>query len=280
MYVAITLLLGFSAVNTGNNLLFLIVSGLLAFMSVTGMAGMFNLKGLTPQLLPPEEVFAGSPAMFRLKLHNAKKYFPSFLIRLQCQGGKSVNIPLVPAGETVFTTMELSFPQRGETRVASIIISSPFPVNFFTRYWTINLDTSLIIFPSLMPGVAGGDSQGTERLGSNAQLARGLDGELERIYGYSGCEPLRMIHWKLSARSDELLVKEFGRQAMHPLIIDTEKQPGRTLEERISRSAWLVKRWVLLRPVGLKLAGRTIPAGAGHSQSIRLLTELALHDRA
>ena len=60
MYIAITLLLGFAAVNTGNNLLFLVVSGLLAFMSVTGLAGMTNLKGLTPELVPPVEIFAGS----------------------------------------------------------------------------------------------------------------------------------------------------------------------------------------------------------------------------
>lgn len=279
MYIAITLLLGFSAVNTGNNLLFLVVSGLLAFMSITGMAGMLNIRGLVPQLLPPEEIFAGSPATFRLKLHNTKARIPSFLIRLQCQEGKPVTIPLVPAGEPVFASMGLTFPQRGEARVASVCISSPFPVNFFTRYWTINLDSSFVVFPRLLPGAGAGDSREAERQGSRVNLARGLDGELERIYGYTGCEPLRMIHWKLSARSDELLVKEFGRQAMTPLIIDPEQQPGLTLEERLSTAAWLVKRWVLRRPVGLRLADRTIPAAIGHHQAIRLLTELALYDR-
>jgi uncharacterized protein (DUF58 family) len=271
--------LGFSAVNTGNNLLFLVVSGLLAFMSVTGMAGMLNLKGLTPQLLPPEEIFANSPAFFHLKLHNTKPHIPSFLIRLECQGGKTAVIPLVPPGESVLTTMGLTFLRRGETRVTSITISSPFPVNFFTRYWTISLDTSFVVFPHPLPGVAGGDDQGAGCLGSSVQLARGLDGELERIYGYSGREPLRMIHWKLSARGDELLVKEYGRQAMSPLVIDLEKQPGHTLEERLSTAAWLVKRWALLRPVGLILAGRGIPAEVGHRHAIHLLTELALYDR-
>lgn len=279
MYIAITLLLGFSAVNTGNNLLFLVVSGLLAFMSVTGMAGMLNLKGLTPRLLPPEEIFANSPASFRLELHNAKSHIPSFLIRLECPGGKAVSMPLIPPGESVFSSMGFTFLRRGETQVTSITISSPFPVSFFTRYWTVRLDSSFVVFPRLVPGAASGDAHGAERLGSNVQLARGLDGELERVYGYSGCEPLRMIHWKLSARGDDLLVKEFGRQAMSPLIIDVEKQAGRTLDERLSTAAWLVKRWVLLRPVGLKLADRCIPAAAGHRHAIHLLTELALYDR-
>lgn len=274
-----TLLLGFSAVNTGNNLLFLVVSGLLAFMSVTGMAGMLNLKGLTPRLVAPEEIFAGSPAGFRLLLHNAKIRIPSFLIRLECQGGRPVAIPLVPAGESVATTMGFTFPSRGETRVASITISSPFPVNFFIRYWTFSLDSTFVVFPRLLPVSAAGDGGEARRQGDGVQLARGLDGELERISGYSGREPLRMIHWKLSARGDELLVKEFGRQAMHPLVIDLERQPGRTLEERLSTAAWLVKRWVMQRPVGLKLAGRSIAAGTGHRHGMRLLTELALYDR-
>lgn len=248
-------------------------------MSITGIAGMLNLKGLTPRLLPPEEIFAGSPAAFRIELHNAKTRIPSFLLRLECQGGKTAGIPLVPPGASVFTTMGLTFLHRGEARVNSITISSPFPVNFFTRYWTIGLDASFVVFPHPLPGSPLGDSQGAERLGSNVQLARGLDGELERIYGYSGCEPLRMIHWKLSARGDELLVKEFGRQAQSPLVIDLVKQPGRTLEERLSTAAWLVKRWVLLRPVGLRLPGRSIPAEVGHRHAIHLLTELALYDR-
>jgi hypothetical protein len=37
-YIALTLLTGFAAVNTGNNLLFLVVSALLAFMAVSGIS--------------------------------------------------------------------------------------------------------------------------------------------------------------------------------------------------------------------------------------------------
>ena len=273
-----TLLLGFSAVNTGNNLLFLVVSGLLAFMSVTGLAGMLNLKGLTPELLPPGEIFAASVTPFVLRVHNAKRRIPSFLIRLECHGGQSVTVPLVPRAGDASGSVRLAFPERGRTAIAKIIVSSTFPVNFFTRYWTFSLDASFVVYPRLLPGTTAGDDHGAGRTGSNLRSARGVDGELERIAGYSGSEPLRMIHWKLSARGDELLVKEFGRQAVRPLIIDLDSQPGRTLEERISGAAWLVKRWVGLRPVGLRLGGLTIPAAVGRRHGEHLLTELALYD--
>lgn len=268
--------MGFSAVNTGNNLLFLVVSGLLAFMSVTGLAGMFNIKGLVPELIPPEEVFAGVAAPFRLRIRNTKRFIPSFLIRLECQGSRGAIIPLVGRGGSAEGNLTLTFAGRGRAGIGAVTVSSPFPVNFFTRYWIFPEEKSVIVFPRLSRGMAAGEGREAKRMGINPRQERGVDGELERIAPYSGSEPLRMIHWKLSARGDELLVKEFGRQAAQPLIIDLDAQPGLDLEERISRAAWLVRRWVRERPVGLRLGGRTIPAEAGQRHGLMLLTELAL----
>lgn len=269
--------MGFAAVNTGNNLLFLIVSGLLAFMSVTGLAGMLNLKKLTPELLAPAEIYAGSPTPFRLRVHNGKRYLPSFLIRLECPNGQGGTIPVLPAGAKAECSVGLTFPTRGRVDIGKLTVSSCFPVNFFKRYWHFSLDSSCLVFPRLLPGRALGDGDDRRRFGPSSGHVRGLDGELERIAGYSGREPRKMIHWKLSARGDELLVKEFGSQSAPPLLIDLETLPGPSLEERLCRAAWLVKRWTPSRPVGLKLAGRTIPAAAGPHHCLRLLTELALY---
>jgi uncharacterized protein (DUF58 family) len=86
-----------------------------------------------------------------------------------------------------------------------------------------------------------------------------------------------MVHWKLSARGDDLLVKEFGRHSVPPLVIELEKLAGDTLEERISRAAWLVRRTMHERPVGLRLGGTTIPPSSGRGHAARLLKELALY---
>lgn len=248
-------------------------------MSVTGVAGMLNLKGLTPEIIPPDEVFAGTPAHFSVRISNRKRLIHSFLIRLECSGCQQVVLPLIARRGTVSTIAGFTFSERGRMNLSRLTLSSPFPVGFFTRYWSFDLDTSFVVFPRLQPCSAAGGESGERKRGMDASLARGLDGELERISAYTGREPLRMIHWKLSARSDELLVKEFGRQAAQPLVIDPDRQPGRNLEERISIAAWLVKQWVAKRPVGLVLDGRVIPAEAGHRHGLRLLTELALYGR-
>jgi uncharacterized protein (DUF58 family) len=271
--------LGFSAVNTGNNLLFLVVSGLLAFMSVTGYAGMRNIKGLTPEVIAPAEIFAGTAAPFRLRIHNHKRHVTSFLVRLECPGGQGITFPLVGRKSSVEGDIVLIFPDRGHAAIDRVTISSPFPVNFFTRYWTFASDSRFVVFPRLLAGTTVGDNGETNRQGSSTRRNRGLDGELERIAVYSGNEPLRMIHWKLSARGEDLLVKEFGRQASPPLIIDLDSLPGHGLEQHISRAAWLVRRWVPLRPVGLKCGKRVIPAETGRRHGMKLLTELALYGR-
>lgn len=246
-------------------------------MSITGLAGMLNIKGLTPELLPPEEVFAGVVTSFRLRIHNTKRWLPSFLIRAECEDGQGVTIPLLPRAGFATGDIALTFPRRGHAVINRITVSSPFPVNFFTRYWVFPVEAAFVVFPHLVQGTASGDGVEARQAGVSARHERGLDGELERITVYSGSEPLRMIHWKHSARANDLFVKQFGRQAAAPLMIDLEKLSGQNLEERISRAAWLVRRWVQERPVGLKLDTHTIPSATGHRQGLILLTELALY---
>jgi uncharacterized protein (DUF58 family) len=270
-------LLGFAAVNTGNNLLFLVVAGLLAFMAATGYAGMLNIKGIIPELLPPDELFAGSPGRFRVVLRNEKKYIPSFLIRIGSSDKAETLIPFLAAGEDRETTLELVFPMRGRHRIGQVRVSSPFPVNFFTRYWNFQLDTVCLVFPQLIPLVGRPAGDGNHRFGTSNTTSRGQDGELEGIREYSGGEPLRAIHWKLSARGDDLLVKEFGSQSAPPLVIRPEALPGAGIEEKLSCAAWLVRQQVMVQPVGLVLKERNILPAIGRRHGAKLLTELALY---
>jgi uncharacterized protein (DUF58 family) len=277
LYILITLLLGFAAVNTGNNLLFLVVAGLLAFMSVTGIAGRNNLKKILPNLHPPEEVFAGIPAPFRLSVRNSKRYLPSFLIRVECFDSHSLVFPVVQKNSFVDGTVMCLFNRRGEAPLGRISISSPYPVGFFTRFWSYEIESSLMVFPHPVASHLSGSGEDSPAAGAGLLRKRGLSGELERIYPYSGSEPLRMIHWKHSARSQDLLVKGFGTTVETPLVINLQTLPGEGVEERLSQAAWLVLRWVRERPVGLQLDGRIFQSGMGKQHGLMLLKELALY---
>lgn len=246
-------------------------------MSVTGLAGMYNIKGLRPELIPPDEVFAGIAAPFRLRVSNGKRYLPSFLIRLECQAGQALTFPVVPQHSSREGDIMLTFNQRGRVKAGRFTISSTYPVGFFTRYWTFEDSTAFTVYPHPLAASDSAAGDDRRRVGAALRRERGIDGELERIDPYSGAEPLRMIHWKLSARSPDFLVKGFGRQTAPPLLIDPARLPGQGQEERLSRAAWLVRRWVRERPVGLVLGERLIPAESGKNHGRILLTELALY---
>jgi uncharacterized protein (DUF58 family) len=254
-----------------------VVAGLLAFMIATGYAGMINIKGIIPELVPPDELFSGSPGSFRVLLYNKKNRIPSFLLKLSSPGNKETLVPFVGGGKSLETTINLAFHQRGKNTIGQIRISSPFPVNFFTRYWSFYLDTVCVVYPRLIPIALQDSTDGSERFGAMVRRNRGHDGELEGIREYSGTEPLRSIHWKLSARTEELLVKEFGSQSAPPLIIRPDMLPGIDSEEKLSHAAWLVKQQVMDQPVGMEIDGRIILPDTGRRQCRLLLTELALY---
>jgi uncharacterized protein (DUF58 family) len=246
-------------------------------MSVTGLAGMYNIKKLIPDLHPPEEIYVGIPAPFRLSVRNTKRFLPSFLIRLECNTGQVLVFPVVLKKSASDGTVLFTFNQRGQVKTGRITISSPYPVGFFTRYWSYEIDGTVTVFPCPLATDSRGSGDESPATGTGLRRERGLSGELERIYPYSGSEPLRMIHWKHSARSHDLLVKGFGRCVVAPLVIDLDALSGQGVEERLSRAAWLVRRWVRERPVGLLLGGRVLPAGIGKQHGLMLLKELALY---
>ena len=73
VYLAFTLVIGVAALNTGNNLLFIIVSVMLAAVIVSGLASARVLRALELDVLLPTHVFAGATAMARLSLHNRRR---------------------------------------------------------------------------------------------------------------------------------------------------------------------------------------------------------------
>jgi len=246
-------------------------------MSVTGVAGMYNIKRLSPEVIPPSEVYAGTPALFLVRIRKGSQRLPSFLVRAESASGTSATIAMLRPGAFADVPLEVTFPQRGRAQLGAITLSSPFPVSFFTRYWTFTFGDDVVVFPRLLPARAGVVGDAGDDAGNSSHRERGHDGELERIALYSGSEPLRMIHWRLSARADDLFVKQFGSQMAEPLLIDLDTLPGRDIEDRISRAAWLVKQWVGRRPVGLCWQGHATPAEAGWRHGRQLLSELALY---
>jgi uncharacterized protein (DUF58 family) len=86
VFIAIVFLLSVAGLNTGNNLLYLIVASLLASLLMSGVLSLAVLTGLSLEILLPEHVFARRPAPARIHLENQKRFLPSFSITLAGSG--------------------------------------------------------------------------------------------------------------------------------------------------------------------------------------------------
>ena len=82
VYVLVTLVIGIAALNTGNNLLYIVVAAMLAAIIVSGYVSALVLRHLELDIHLPDHVFAGRPVMGRIVLRNPRRSLPSFSVRV------------------------------------------------------------------------------------------------------------------------------------------------------------------------------------------------------
>ena len=83
VYCLLVVLIGVAALNTGNNLLYIITAAMLAAILVSGVASAVVLRELELDVRLPEHLFTGRMARGRIVLHNPRKWLPSFSISVE-----------------------------------------------------------------------------------------------------------------------------------------------------------------------------------------------------
>lgn len=104
VYVGGIFALAFAALNTGNNLLFMILSAMLAAIAVSGVVSRLSITGVEMSLALPQHIFAEQPVLASVKLENHKLSLPSFSLRVgaDCKSKESriltrpVYFPFIP----------------------------------------------------------------------------------------------------------------------------------------------------------------------------------------
>lgn len=80
IYAAIVLLIGIAALNTGNNLLYIIVAMMLGAIAVSGVASALCLRGLELDLKIPEHIFAATDVHATISVRNPRRWLPSLSV--------------------------------------------------------------------------------------------------------------------------------------------------------------------------------------------------------
>jgi len=80
LYAVVVLVIGIAALNTGNNLLYVIVATMLGAIAVSGIASALCLRGLELDLKVPEHIFAGIDVPATICVRNPRKWLPSLSV--------------------------------------------------------------------------------------------------------------------------------------------------------------------------------------------------------
>jgi hypothetical protein len=219
VYLGAVFILILAAVNTGNNLLFMILGCLLAGILISGVLSRAVLTGIEMKFDLPEHVFADQPVLAELEIRNEKPAWPSFSLRVIGDDKKNaaqiltrpVFFPYIPRLTSSRQKVELTFPKRGAYRQDAFGIQTRFPFGFFEKTRKVSSAIEMVVYPPV---------EATEQFyevlpllsGEMASYFRGRGHELHSLREYLPTDSARIVDWKITARMGQLMVREFARE--------------------------------------------------------------------
>src|SRR5881398_3748471 len=154
IYFGGLLLVALAALNTGNNLLFLILASLIALILMSGILSSISLSGIEMRLVLPEHIFAGQPVRAQVELENQKLTLPSFSLRVEAAQAndapisaildKPVYFPYLPRKEGVQQIVSMKCPRRGVYHQDAFRVVTRFPFGFLRKGRRLNLKTEAL----------------------------------------------------------------------------------------------------------------------------------------
>lgn len=246
VYVVGIFVVAVAALNTGNNLLFMVLACLLAGLLISGFLSRVVLGGVDVRLELPEHIFAQRTVLAIAELHNTKNMTPSFSVSLVSEEpprnrrigaarsappilDRAVYFPYIPHGQAARQSVELTFPKRGVYRQDTLGLRTRFPFGFLQKTRRIESPIEVVVYPRIQP---------TEEFyevlplvtGELESYQRGRGNDLYAIRDYQSNDSARHVDWKASARTGALQVKEYAREDERRvmLVLDPYVAPGST----------------------------------------------------
>lgn len=257
VYLVAVGILVLAAVNTGNNLLFMLLACALAGILISGVLSRAVLTGIDLKFDLPEHIFAERPVIAEIELRNEKQIWPSISLRVAGDNKNSaeqvlatpVFFPYIPRLSSAQQKVELNFAHRGVYRQDAFAIRTRFPFGFFEKSRHVNSDIEILVYPRVEPA-----DQFYEVLpllsGEMASYFRGRGHELHSLRDYQPTDNARFVDWKTTAKKNQLMVREFAREDERRVMIvldpfvgsdnDNAQEAGKTpLAERFERAVSL-----------------------------------------
>jgi uncharacterized protein (DUF58 family) len=309
IFFVLILVVAFSAWNTGNNFLFLILSFLLATLLIGFLAGSICLKKLDIRMRFPETIFAGEATPLLVGVTNRKRFIPGFSVRVEVRGKereRSIAAPeldsvlpawaakrfgrapivsrtldhfeYVPANGQIEAKTEHRFANRGRLLIKDFELSTKFPFGFFRHRRRLPArEAELIVYPRVVE-IDRRTIDVPTQAGARTMAKRGGGQDLLALRDYRPYDDLRSIDWKATARTRDLIVREFAADEERNVTVILESallaDAGEKLSIREKMAAEQSGKPLVLSPrfeEGASLAASVLLRVAAEGSNFRLI---------
>lgn len=245
-FSVLTLCIGLIAINTGHNLFYLVFGLLLGVVIVSGILSERVLRGIEVRRHIPSEVTARIPFAVVLEVRNPSRHKISYSLTIRDSGDFLPRqtlgyLPSLAAGELKTFHYLARVTRRGLYQFSTIHIATRFPFGLFEKIRIIPLHQSFVAYPA---------HRESARIHA---LVKGKDlvGRKKRRWGEEilSLRPAlpeddhRLIHWLTSARTGQLMMKEFAEEIEPPraIFFDNRGADGERFEQAVELAASLLR---------------------------------------
>lgn len=288
-FLLFTFAISLAAVNTGNNLFYLILSMMLSLIVISGLLSEYCLSQLEFHRHLPDLIMANEPATLTLSIANRNRRLSSFSLRLfDVVGGRNVDRGLflhqLPPQSSLLLSYPLLATRRGRLRLEGIRVQTLFPFGLFRKTGFYPTDTNLVVAPPIKPlTLRFVDELVSEGQGQSLPQ-RGRGTQLYNLRLYQPGDDSRAIHWMTTARTSQLIVRETEAEDQRRVTVILSLVAPDDRDSLFERSVMLVASllWQLTErayPVRLIVGSEDSGFGSGSAHLFTMLRLLALCER-
>jgi uncharacterized protein (DUF58 family) len=211
-FLGITLGVGFAAINTGNNLLYLLLGMLLSLIVLSGVMSELSLRDLNVVRRLPTRAQVGRAHLVEIEVFNRKKRIPSYAIEVEdLRAGQPADkrcffLKISPNSAQV-AAYRRSPQRRGRDCHVGFRIATRFPFGLFEKSREVPCEGELIIYPAVDP-LRLRTNEGGRRLGGAGFAGRGSGDEVFGLRPMREGDDPRDIYWRKSTLLDQLVLRE------------------------------------------------------------------------
>ncbi|MFM2274291.1 MAG: hypothetical protein RL211_163 [Pseudomonadota bacterium] len=264
-----------SSINYQLNLGYLLTF-LLAGSAVVGMHVCHGtLRGITMNLIAPDECFTGANATIGIQIHSNRRSIRYGIGLSVLESGHWVWTD-VPAQGSATVHVAFKPERRGQPMVPTLTAETRFPLGTF-RVWTVWRPAARVWVYPAPEAFAPPLPPGEPRAGGAASAQRQSSGEFEGVRAYQRGDPLKLVVWKKAAKADELVSRDTQHAQRLELWLDHGHTGTSIPELKLSRlCAWVLQAEKTGLDYGLRLPAQEIRPSHGEAHKRQCLEALAL----